>query len=185
MNLKLWVPSFTAMVLLMGYAAPQPVHAEPPAQIARSGWQVFSPSAGGFSVSMPGEPTERLVQEFLHMFSIEHNGRIYAVGYVDLDQETLAVALQDNPDRFWNGVRRGLLQEGEADLIGDRPISLNGYTGREIEYEDANGLTGKVRVYVVNQRIYQVMSVEAADSSNIENSEEAEAFLESFQLLIQ
>lgn len=173
------------MVLSLGHATVQPVQAEPAAQIARSGWQLFSPSAGGFSVSMPGEPTERLVQEFLHMFSVEHDGRIYAVGYVELDQERLNTALQDNPDGFWNGIRRGLLQDGQADLTGDRPISLNGYTGREIEYEDADGLTGKVRVYVVNQRIYQVMAVEAAEGNDIEDSEEAEAFLESFQLLAQ
>ncbi|MBD2000207.1 hypothetical protein H6G00_26970 [Leptolyngbya sp. FACHB-541] len=185
MNLKLWVPSFTVMVLLLGHATVQPVHAEPTAHIARASWQVFSPSAGGFSVSMPGQPTERLVQEFLHMFSVEHDGRIYAVGYAELDQERLNAALQENPDGFWNGIRRGLLQDGEADLTGDRPISLNGYTGREIEYEDADGLTGKVRVFVVNQRLYQVMAVEVADGSDIEDSEEAEAFLESFQLLAQ
>lgn len=173
------------MVLSLGHAAVQPVQAEPAAQIARSDWHMFSPSAGGFRVSMPGQPTERLVQEFLHMFSVEHDGRIYAVGYVELDQERLNAALQDNPDGFWNGIRRGLLQDGQADLTSDRPISLNGYIGREIEYEDAEGLTGKVRVYVVNQRIYQVMAVEAADGTDIEDSEEAEAFLESFQLLAQ
>ena len=180
--LKLWVPSFAVVALLLGHAT-QPVHADSPTQLAQSTWQVFSPSAGGFSVSMPGEPTERLVQESLHMFSVEYDGRIYAVGYVDLDSETLNAALRNNPERFWNGVRQGLLHDGQADLVGDRPISLDGYTGREIEYEDANGLMGKVRIYVVNQRIYQVMAVEASNDSEIEDSEEAEAFLESFQVL--
>lgn len=108
---------------------------------------------------------------------------MYAVGYADLDPQTMEAAVNGDAQAFWQGLRSGVLQNGQSQLLREQPISLNGYEGREIEYKDANGLIGKVRIYLVDQRIYQIMTLTAQETPLRATSIAAETFLDSFQLL--
>lgn len=154
-------------------------------------WQDFSSSEGGFSISMPGQPTERELpvrggngpvssREFALV--LEEGKLVYSVNYADFP--TISTEL--------NSSQINLLLEGARDaavrnlkngqLVSDRPIELNGYIGREIEVANPDGFSAKTRLYWVQPRLYMIVVASTAETGL---NREAERFLDSFQLLAE
>lgn len=154
-------------------------------------WQEFSSTEGGFSISMPGQPTERELpvrggngpvssREFA--LALEEGKIVYSVNYADLP--TISTEL--------NASQINLLLDGARDasvrnlkngqLVSERGIELNGYIGREIEVANPDGFSAKTRIYWVQPRLYMIV---VASTAETDLDREAERFLDSFRLLAE
>ncbi len=154
-------------------------------------WQEFSSTEGGFSISMPGQPTERELpvrgsngsassREFALV--LEEGKIFYSVNYADLPM----IAEELNPSQInllLDGARDAAVRNlKNGQLVSDRPIELNGYIGREIEVSNPDGFTAKTRIYWVQPRLYMIVAASTAETGL---NRESERFLDSFRLLAE
>src|SRR5688572_8775149 len=137
---------------------------------------------GGFSISMPGTPREQTIptstpdgQVISKLVSAQADGIVCLVVYTDLpivatDQAEVS-ALIDN-------ARDGLLLQPGSKITAERPVSIDGHTGKEFQAESA-GKVLTARIFLVKDRMYQVaISVPKGTPAGA-----AEAFLSSFKLV--
>lgn len=117
----------------------------------------------------------------LHNFIGEQNNRAYFVAYNDYPAEIIE---QNDPQTLLDGTRNGSVQSMNGTLISESQITLNGYPGRELiaeaPLEDGNILAVKARIFIVENRLYQLFV--AAPQAEI-SSADVDAFLNSFELL--
>jgi hypothetical protein len=74
----------------------------------------------------------------------------------------------------------GALKNARAKLIDEREIELDSHAGRELHFQTEDGrLTGKARLFLVGDRLYQVLM---ATPDKEFNAEKADAFLKGFKL---
>ena len=149
-----------------------------PILIAKSDWKKFSPDNGRFAVLLPGKPTEETETEKTddgttvhHTFSLATETGAFVVMYSDFPMDITII----KPDALLDEACKGLSTGGDQ-LLSQRRISLGAYPGREIEYKTQNGTTGKARIFLVGQRLYQlhVAFPQAADTKK---------FFDSFELM--
>lgn len=186
MNKKVFLALFIITFLLSGYPTIKGVQANPPFQIAQSIWKPFSSSEGGFTVLMPGIPTEEnnnVTTKFgsltVHTFYVRRNDEaLYAVAYSDLpdniseNSSDIEQLLAEAPSGFSEGAG--------GRLVNQQPISLGNFPGREFRLELSEGAIARGRIYLVNKRLYQVV-VGTNNERNLTKS--IQGFLNSFQLL--
>ena len=139
----------------------------------------FVSEEGNFSVMMPGTPTEESESTAegidIHMFSAESGSTAYVVGYSDFPQEIIDVT---DPEMLLGFAQDGAV--GSGALISEAPITLNGYPGKDLKFEEASeGLIIYARIYLVDNRLYQVIATTEDSDMPTEISE----FLDSFKLL--
>ncbi len=153
---------------------------------APENWQVFSPADGGFSILMPGEPTEDIRSGSsipgagdLHLFLLflEGDTVAYGVGYRDFP-DTASELSPSRVEELLDKFRDSLVRNDK--LQGERRIKLDGYAGREIDIESPQGFVSKVRIYWVRGRFYQLV-VGAASRSAF--PKEADRYFDSFKLI--
>jgi len=180
-------------ILALSLAAPlwlaSPLRAENPVQlslpmlqksvlVAQASWNEFSSTSGNFAVSLPGTPKEDTETNqdgsTEHSFSLTVDNAAFLVHYSDipdvekLDQEQIKKLLDSAPSDFAQGAN--------AKLLGEKSISINGYPGKEFEFEMGEKVNGKGRVYLVKQRLYIVVGM-TTEPENVQK------FLDSFRLL--
>jgi hypothetical protein len=88
---------------------------------------------------------------------------------------------QSDPAGVLQGAQDGAVSNSKSRLVTDQPVTLNGHPGREYKMESQDGkyaATG--RVYLVANRLYQLLVVAPEDKPQPEN---VAKFLESFTLL--
>jgi hypothetical protein len=145
-------------------------------------WAEFASPEGRFKVQMPGTPTQK--SEYtagveMKMFMVEQKGGAFAVAYADLPIPQRESAQQTQ--LRLNGARDGCIQNVKGSLANESRITLEGkFPGRDIEVNlpAQKGLM-RNKIFVVNQRLYQVMVI---GSPAWTNSAEAKKFMESFAL---
>jgi len=148
-------------------------------------WKEFFSNEGSFSILMPGVPTEqtkRLNTKAgaidMHLFILEQKNVAYFVSHIDYQEELLQ---QRNDDEILDGARNGAVKNVQGKLLSEVPISLDNYPGREIRIETSDGKhTIQTRIYLVKNRLYQVMIVTPKENSF---SKDVTKFLDSFKLL--
>lgn len=141
----------------------------------------FVSEEGGFSVSMPGTPTEETNTSSsaagdidMHMFSLRSGGNAYLVGYSDYPPDLLEGI---EPDDLLDFARDGAVSGGT--LVSEAPITLNGHPGRDLTVETSEeGMKIYIRMYLVGNRLYQVI-VSTRDGDLTEDMSD---FLDSFKL---
>jgi hypothetical protein len=186
MNPKIFLPFFFTTFLFSGYPALQVVRANPPLLIAQSVWKPFSSKDGGFTVLMPGQPTQenRTVKTEVgsipvQAFSVLRRGEaLYAVAYSDFPGN-----FPQNPrdiDRLLAQVASGFAQGAKGRLVSQQTIGLGNFPGREIRLQLDRGLIARGRLFVVNSRLYQVIVV-TGQERNLTKS--IEGFFKSFRLI--
>lgn len=140
-------------------------------------WVRLAPSAGGFSITMPGKPEEEVQpgDDFtLHLYSVSTASGLYLASYGDyaprihLDP---AGELAANRDNFLKGLN--------ARLIASKNISLDGHEGIEFTGESDSTFFSS-RIYIIGNRVYQIAT--AIDSSK-DDSANVERFLSSFEFV--
>jgi hypothetical protein len=150
--------------------------------------QEFKSALGRFSVMTPAElkETTQTVETpggnlKLHIFVGQEGRTGYFVSYNDHPPELVKRA---SPENMLDGARDGAVGNIQGNLASESKITLEGYPGREIVIdgtaEDGRGLTIRGRLFLVKNRLYQVMAVTPRGQAN---TKEIDDFLQSFKLL--
>ena len=151
--------------------------------------QAYVSEEGGFQIMTPlplEESTQSVDSELgpieVHFFMAELSNRAYMVGYSDYPEDFIA---QSDPQVLLDGARDGAVGNINGKLVSEFKISLaDQYPGRELVVtalldEDTEG-TLKGRMYLVNNRLYQIMVV--APSGDM-STQAMDDFINSFTLL--
>jgi len=150
-------------------------------------WKDFTPVYGGFSVQMPGVPTDRketfrsgAADVTLYLFELQRGK--------PNDNDTVSVQYMDYTEQRLKELRTAnevLKKAATVDayniggtVVSERSISLGRYPGRELQVENAERAM-RIRIYLVDRRLYKVT---AAWPKSRAFSAEDERFLNSFQL---
>lgn len=173
--------------LVSGYPAVQAVQAEQPIQVAQSNWEQFSSPEGGFTVLMPIKPTQQSkttegaalsLEDHRFIASLEEGKVTYTVSYTnfpdELSQLPPNVILESISSRFTN--------DSKLKLLNQQDITLSQYSGKEFKFETPDGNLVKQRVFLVKQRLYQLIT-EIPKARESALSSDVEKFMNSFQLL--
>lgn len=150
-------------------------------------WKEFRSQEGRFSVLLPGTPTEgkesvdtALGPIEVHKFMIQVSSEL-ACGVVYNDYPE-AIVWQVNQAQLLDIVRDGVVQSVQGKLRSERKVPLTSSPVREIVVDVGEEGTIRARLYLVEQRGYQVMAI---TGHNKESSKDVEKFLDSFKLLGQ
>ena len=149
---------FLIVVLLCSSVMAQK-QTSPAKEDSESGWKLFSPDEGYFTVSLPGSPTADIATVgtpfgYLktHFFVLDTGRFFFYVSYADLPAgpqtpEEIKVALDQTRDRVL----------GRKRLISETDLTLDGIMGRELLVEGNSGLILKGRFFYARQRLYHVI----------------------------
>jgi hypothetical protein len=144
-------------------------------------WKTFIPGKGGFSVSVPGIPME----------AAQPDGVAYG-----LDQGSLALAIvyndyapakveQQKPETLLNAARDAMLVEErgkKSKLLSEGKVAQSGIEGREFRAATTGGILLRVRLFLVKQRMYQlIVAMPLKSEKGFEK--QTLKFLDSFQLV--
>ena len=154
-------------------------------------WQQFSSPEGGFSILMPGKPQEfmRRIPEYPQMVlrvltAVQKSPPIaftinYSLPEVALTNpsDPRRVDARPSPD-FFNAFRDEIVGRGK--LLRERDVQLDGYSGKEIEFQAPDGLFTRVRLYYANKRFYVLIAIATAEAVL---SQEGDKFFNSFALI--
>lgn len=155
-------------------------------------WKKFSPPGSGFTISMPGAPSQqtnsldtKLGKLDNHMFSLSTSTAGYIVSYAEFPE---VITDPDAIKRMLDGGRDQALSTSGAKLKSEKTIKLNEHPGREWSVEVPGSFVATARVYWVKRRLYQtiIVMMETKDSAPevIKVHEQAIArFLDSFALV--
>ena len=174
-------------LLLGGCAAPP---AATPAPTPTPDWKTFCSKEGGFSVLLPGTPSESVerigLNEFVvesHVFKGDYTPMAYQVAYFDWPAKARAAT----PDERLDWLHGQLFKDKLQNVISNQKITLaDRHPGRETTYKEPQSLTisadalSTLRLYMVNERIYQVRVVATVSGAL---SPDLQRFLDSFRLL--
>ncbi len=150
-------------------------------------WTEFKSEEGGFSILMPGTPTEETqTQETelggidVHMFTYEEDDVAYMIGYNVLP----AAILEASPaDPMLDGACDGQVSSVNGTEVSRQEITLGAYPGRDLEIrvDNTDGITTlHSRIFLVEDKLYQVMVVGRDGQSAAADTTK---FLDSFKLL--
>lgn len=179
--------SLLASLLICGYPTVMLVQAQQPVQLAQLQWQQFSSQEGGFTILMPGIPTQKKTSmggEVLsiegHMFKValENDSISYTVFYADFPSEMAQLP----SELILSSIASALSSQKDLKVLSEQDISLGSYPGKEFRLENPGKAIVRHRVYWVKQRVYQV-AVETPLDKEQALSSDVEKFFNSFQLL--
>lgn len=148
-------------------------------------WQEFTSEKGGFSVLMPGQPTETIepakpqrVAGESRYFSVETEGGnfSYYVSYIEFPNLPSQLNISQI-NSLLNSARDGATNNNT--LLKESSITLNDNLGRELEMKTADGLRAKARIYWVHPRLYVLMMRTSAQAF----PPASDRFLSSFKVL--
>ena len=149
-------------------------------------WQSFSPPDGRFHLDFPGVPRERSepipgTNAQIQGYALERPWHKdgYAVAFGEIAPG--GGRRQPSADQRFDATQQGMLaSKPNLKLLSARPISLDGFPGREFILSTPDGLTAVNRVYLVNNRLY----VLTAEGENFSASTPGVVrFLDSFNLI--
>ncbi|HYV34315.1 MAG TPA: hypothetical protein VE988_01345 [Gemmataceae bacterium] len=157
------------------------VLAQPPA----GDWKPFSPKDGAFSIQMPGTPNEHkkavksgsgATEVILFEVPVPPGENTYAVGYSEYPKDSIKAGTED---KRLDNARDAAKTTAKGKLKREKSLLLEAYPGREILIEIDDKKAVKVRLYAVNNRLYEIVAV---GSPEFVASAETAKFLESFKL---
>ena len=146
-----------------------------------TGWTVFSSKSGRFSVALPSAPVER--SQFVGQLKVVKfiaegkNEALFVISFTDFaDADVKKDALQKRLDQ----ARDGAVASVSGMLKADKAILLEGHPGRDIVIENGGVVIVRMRIYVVDRRVYQVLALGPPPALA---SQEIAFFLDSFRLI--
>lgn len=153
-------------------------------------WQEMTSKEGRFKVSLPGKATnlKRTLNTpvgkiDLHMFlTTLQGGKVaYAVMYNDYPA---VVTQQSTPAKILERAMQGAVKSKNGKITKQTDIKIDGFPGKAVTFVGmtrGQKLTGNIRVYLVNSRLYQLM---VFNQSGMEpKQEEIDKFQKSFKRL--
>lgn len=168
------------LVSSVNFASPLKAQGTPVrTQIPQVEWQPFCSADGQFAIDMPGNPKINVetfsTQITAHTYrSILKSKETYLLRFFDLDDLRLSnnnirITLNSAVDLF--------VVAANAKLLQVRDISLDGYPGKEFEFQPLSPKepVGIGQVFLVDRRIYGLVA-------STQKPENARKFLYSFRL---
>lgn len=158
-----------------------------PIGIPVESWQEFKHEAGNFAVMMPGKPIEvsqtvdsQIGKVPIYSFTARGGTLNYLAMYAEYP---IALDTPEAAKTSLNGARDLMLNNRNGKLISETDISYGKYPGREVKAQLDGGIM-RLRVYIVNQRMYLLMVMAPGDDKSKQlESKKAEDFLGSFKFL--
>jgi hypothetical protein len=149
-----------------------------PKSASNSVWKVFASDAGSFKLLMPGDPVVDQ-NDGVTAFRVERlqEGAVYTVSYVDFESDP--ATQKDGVKEAFAGTQQGIQDEG-GKILSSKMIQLHGNPGQEIQARLANGMTTRLRAYIVGKRLYLVIVTVKSDRNLVKS---IEGYLNSFQVL--
>jgi hypothetical protein len=157
-----------ASVLLVACGTPTPPP-PPPTPTPKLDWQTFTSDEGGFSVLFPGQPAQATQvmtgsngDSELITYNWQAGPTLYTVGYSDYSAADLKNL---DPNDILDVALDGAVKNVKGKVLVKQEITLEQYPGRDvtIEFPDrpdyAGGGIVRLKLYLVNQRIYEVMTI--------------------------
>jgi hypothetical protein len=146
-----------------------------------AGWVKHAPEKGRYSVAMPAEPTEtkkKITARDTQLDTVVAvaEGRLESFFVVSYTDYPPGLKVDSKDKRLEQGAKAAAENAG-GNLRGEpKPIKLDGHPGREIVIEKDGAVIAKVRLYLVDHRLYQVMVLGAAKEKDVST------FFDSFRL---
>jgi hypothetical protein len=176
----IWLHLPLLSALLWGGAIALPTL--PPTALAqpapvKSVWKVFASESGGFSLLMPGDPTENK-NDGVVSYSVtrEKEAVTYTVSFTDFPVDPTSE--KNGIQEAFNGIKDGIKEEGGT-IVDEKSLSLREFPGQELRISMPDGVITRVRSYVVDRRLYLVM---ASTKNERSLQKSLEGFLNSFKV---
>lgn len=164
-------------------ASPTPTpQATPASRVSGGSWQPFD--GDGFAVNMPGLPqkNDNTVPSAVgpipvHIYALDNGGDAYFVGYSEYPSSAFA---SRDPEKLLDGARDGAVNNIQGEVTEEHPISLSGYTGREVTGKSTSqNISFTYRFYLANPRLYMAFYYKYGDQPL---TADGRKFLDSFQI---
>jgi hypothetical protein len=129
---------------------------------------------------MPGKPTNSSQPSSAgtttYLFSLTKGSDSYLASYTDVPTNLAGL----DPEELLDNGRDGAINSTGGELVEETKITLGEFPGRDFTYK-ITALNGNIRqrAYVVEQRLYQLVTT---GTGNAVNSADAEKFFNSFKL---
>jgi len=180
---KVTIMDLRRFLCIIALVAPFAAHAQDEAP-ART-WSTFTSSDGSFSISMPATPAEQVTEtpvEGATLTTTAYSLNLGAEGFYFVSYTDNPGLKKSDPDSAYDGIQSEL--EGAGTLLEQKPVTVDGFKGREIRLEMTAKQPGDVlttaRVLVAGDRLYQMLvSRQKATTS----PEDQARFLDSFKIL--
>lgn len=199
MTIKFFLPFIAATFLYSGFVSAEVRKPKTAAssskptvpQVVQPQWKVFTPPDKSFQILMPGRPKVKTQAQKTYMGEIKL--QIFAalppeqeVAYlVTYNEFPYSYAKMTSPQKILNQAKSNTLKATQSNLISERNIrSSNGHLGQEIQYVDAAGKVTINRMYVAEERLYQVMAIVSKKQRSTLNKT-ITGYLNSFQLVVR
>jgi hypothetical protein len=147
-------------------------------------WKEYSSPEGRFTVDLPGAPKQSKEKRQTKFGSVDAQLVIYSGG----KDIFYGIAYLDYPESVVKAHRADELLDGASDsavkgvkggrVEGQEKISLGGNPGRQVIIDAPGNLTLTVRMYMVKNRLYQVIS---SVGKGKEKEADPKRFLDSFK----
>ena len=147
-------------------------------------WKEFSSQDGRFSVDLPGTPKQSREKRQTKFGSIDAQLVIYSaskdifygVAYLDYPE---SVVKAHRADELLDGASESAVKGVKGGRVaGQEKILLSGNPGRQVTIDAPGNLKLTVRMYLVKNRLYQVISSVGKDK---EKEADPRRFLDSFK----
>ena len=145
-------------------------------------WQIFESAAGKFKVAFPGAPITKqgkVRTEIGDVVSTRYSAgdgadATYDVTYNDYPRPGIAKL---SPAKLLDAARDGLLFQAKGKLTSEKPFTLGGNPGREQEIMAEDGMRYRIRLLLVENRLYQLTAM-----ARLPARPDEQRFFASFQL---
>ena len=147
-----------------------------------SPWREFSPPDAGFSIRLPGTPTEpEDAPAGMRQYEVKNGDEDYVVSYADLPEEMRG----EEPDKVLERLRDDFVDSiPGAKMTGSTPFKLDGHAGLTWNVEATSAKDDKFRMkmsaVVAGNRLYHYGYIGPARSFR---EPAVDRFLETFRLL--
>ena len=154
-----------------------------PAVAMAQEWKDFTSAECRCSAQLPGMPQQRsntMQSKFgtldAKMIMLDVPGTaFFALFYVDYPKDVIT---KDKPDEILNDVREAAVANVKGKLRSETKITMNGFPGREVKIDSPGKMVMHGRIYLVKERLYQVIVVMPESR---ESAGESKKFLDSFK----
>jgi hypothetical protein len=173
--------SSNATVVTQSSPASTP-HSTPTAHVSNGNWQPFN--GDKFTVNMPGTPVKNdttvpsaIGPIPVHIYALDNGGDAYFVGYSEYPSDAFA---SRDPEKLLDGARDGAVNNIQGEVTEEHPISLSGYTGREVTGKSTSqNISFTYRFFLANPRLYMAFYYKYGDQPL---TADGRKFLDSFQI---
>lgn len=131
-------------------------------------WEKLTDEKGNFTVKVPGKPKKQTqtvdtelgkVEAIYYLVELKEGKGAFAVAFNDYPKDFVAKA---DAEAVLDGAREGNIKPHNGKVTSETKIKLDGFPGREYTFSgklggDGEPITGNVRLYLVGDRLYQLM----------------------------